>query len=205
MERFQTETKVAIDECRSSACLFQEIFTDYTGRDTKPPKAYIEIGQIHQIGLPAGWVEGESSSGVLGNSDYRQFHHPDNPDVQIAFSFRGHKTSPTAAEVFKRTLNSSPHNLSKEEITDLSETIARISDPSEFVIKRAATTVLNDKTVLAIEGQYKARTISERVIYVDADGTGSTVQEVSYTAPTALYHANLNTATASMNSIMWKR
>ncbi len=59
--------------------------------------------------------------------------------------------------------------------------------------------------VLLVEGSYKDKDhTGSKTIYVDSDGTGSALQEISYSAPGKDYAAHASEAEKALKSISWK-
>lgn len=161
-------------------------------------------GQINQMRLPHGWVEGNSDSAIAGNGTYLEYHPTANDNVNINFFFRGRAASPAASEKFHSLMEQTPHLLKPEELKGLKEILRDKADEDQFSVLSARTKVWNGKNVLVVEGRYRKLQEDTLAIYVDADGTGKFVQEIYYQAPKAEYNLYLKQAKNSLESIEWK-
>jgi hypothetical protein len=75
----------------------------------------------------------------------------------------------------------------------------------DFEVRSEKTEDLNGKRILSVEGEYKdSGHTGSQTLYVDSDGTGSAVQEISYTASGQDYKLNMNKAQQAFKSIIWK-
>ena len=161
-------------------------------------------GQIDFMRMPENWVEGKPQSTLSGTSLLREFHPLDHPEVQICFFYRGQPMSSRAAEYFHSVLQQPAHILTKVEIESLAETMWDKRNSKDFQLFLAQTEELNGKMVLVLEGRYNQIEEDTHALYIDADKTGSAVQEIYYQAPRADYSRHLMDALASLKTISWK-
>jgi hypothetical protein len=158
-------------------------------------------GQISQLVLPAGWIEGDPSES--GARLLRPFNLPGNVDVEICLYYRGGPMSDNSAELFANLLKEPAHTLSQHEYDLIWEVLEHASDPRAFQMEKAETIDLNGKRVLAVLGFWPASGLKSYMLMLDADGTGRFVQEIYYSAPADLYATYLSMAQASLQSIEW--
>jgi hypothetical protein len=173
---------------------------------TKLPEAK-DIGQVADMKLPAGFVPGAQRDGGSGsNSFFQEYHSGADPSLQVYFEYRGHRMSQDASTKFHQALAAAPHNLSQTELKSLGELLQGKSDPGDFQISTAKTQDVSGKRVLLVEGDYVNQTppLRARTLYVDSDGTGSAVQEITFQAPTSSFNKNIVQGTRSLDSITWK-
>src|SRR5215470_2690154 len=71
----------------------------------------VNHGQVKHMVLPPKWEEGTAEYGTVGNSSFRQFHPPGDPDVRLCFYFRGRRMGDDAAQQFRAILDKPPHAL----------------------------------------------------------------------------------------------
>ncbi len=189
--------------------LFTRVYSDNTARSAtnNAPESqsnYISTGQIELMKVPTDWVKRDNVN-LKANDGLVEYHPADNHDVRLNSSFRGNRISEDAAKAFTNCLKAVEHSIAKgsEELKSLAEVI---DDKSRnFNISKAFTEDLNGKRVLVVEGAYKdTEHTTTQTRYVDSDGTGSAVQEISYTAPGALFNAHLPAAEKAIKSILWK-
>jgi len=164
----------------------------------------MSIGQVHSMSIPEDWVKrgGLDSKAMSGLSEY---HPAGHHDVKLNSFYRGMRIGADAAQAFKECLEQAPHLIEKgsEELHGLTEILGEKA--RNFNIGKAFTEVLNGKKVLVVEGSYKdAEHTTSQTRYIDSDGTGSAVQELSYTAPGALFKAYKAAAEGAIKSIIWK-
>jgi microcompartment protein CcmK/EutM len=156
------------------------------------------------MNVPEGWVKRDGVK-LKANAGLVEYHPAGDNDVRLNSYFRGNRISDDGAKAFTDCLNGAVHAIAKgsEELKSLSEVIDDKS--GNFNISSAFTEVLNGKKVLVVEGAYKdAEHTTSRSVYVDSDGTGSVVQEISYTAPGSIYKTHLPAAEKALKSIKWK-
>ena len=152
--------------------------------------------------VPHGWVARKDVHLPAG-AGLTEFHAPGNDNIRLNSYYRGSRVNPAAAAAFKDCLAKPPHQLQSKELTDLAEVLGDKS--SDFDIFFARTADLNGKRVLSVEGSYKDKDhTGSKTIYVDSDGSGSAVQEISYSATGKDYPSHLSEAEKAFKSIIWK-
>jgi len=163
-------------------------------------------GQIAEMSLPKGWIEGAPYrfSGGIGTRSFREIHPPDDPNAMLCFYYRGLPISQEGGQKFHDVLSKPPHDLSPEELKSLSEVLRDKAKPEDFTRKSARTEERNGKRVLIVEGRYPGIQENTSEIFVDASGDGRVVQEIYYQAPEAVYSKYAQAAEDSMHSIKWK-
>jgi hypothetical protein len=161
-----------------------------------------DIGQVADMKLPPGFVSGKENAGP--NAFFKEFHSGSDPDVKVYFEYRGHRMSPDGSTKFHDILAQPAHNLAQKELDQLSEVLQTKAQASDFQISTAKTQDINGKRVLLVEGDFLKYGLRARTLYVDSDGTGSAVQEVTFQAPTDRFNKNTVKGTQSLNSITWK-
>lgn len=188
--------------------LFLNVFAgDKMVVDATPTKKENEVmstGQVGAMKLPDGWVKRDSVN-LKANAGLVEYHPAGDNDVKLNSYYRGNRISEDGAKAFKDCLSSAAHAITKgsEELKSLAEVIG--DSTGNFNISKASTEVLNGKKVLVVEGSHKdAEHTTSQTVYVDSDGTGSAIQEISYTAPGALFKAHLGAAEQAIKSIIWK-
>src|SRR5215813_3760564 len=143
----------------------------------------VNQGQIERMTFPEGWVAGEPVPNPgIGSRSFRDIHRTDDKDASVCFFYRGLPVSDRAANYFRAVLEVATHKLTDSEVESIQE-ILRFKTPfrsEQFTITSARTEVISGKRVLVVEGSYT--TSGDRIyeIYVDADGSGSIVQEIYY-------------------------
>jgi hypothetical protein len=171
-----------------------------------PPKQkggdVISTGQIQALPVPKGW-EQRPEVKLPAGAGLTEYHAPGHDNIRLNSFYRGARVSEDAAKAFKACLAKAPHQLQDNEIKSLTEVLR--DKAQDFDISAAATKDLNGKRVLGVEGSYRdAAHTTSQTLYVDADGSGSVVQEVSYTASGKDYPAHMNEAVKALQGIVWK-
>lgn len=175
-------------------------------QDQNPPIEIHNYGKLSSLVMPVGWIEDKPESGETDSRRCREFHPQVNKSVRLVFFFRGTRASPEAAEQFRLVLSKRAHVLSPAELKKLGEILRDKAEPERFKIMVAATRELNGSRVLVVEGSY-LDTNNKREAYamfIDGDGSGSIVQEISFLAPKREYPSFFADATSSFKSIQWK-
>jgi hypothetical protein len=108
------------------------------------------------------------------------------------------------SERFRNLLAAPLHSLTQVELEDLRQLLQTRSDPASFRAMVAKTQDIHGKRVLVIEGLFLKHALHARTLYVDTDGTGSAVQEITFQAPNARFVKNLLQGVKSLESIIWK-
>ncbi len=179
--------------------LFNRIFRN---NQTLTDQQQISTGQIQAMAVPAGW-ERRADSQLPAGAGLTEFHAPGQDNVRLNSFYRGSRVGAEAARAFHECLAKPPHQLHANEIKALSQVLGDKDDG--FDIFFARTVDLNGKRVLSVEGSFKDKDhTSEKTIYVDTDGTGSAVQEISYAACGKDYQRYLGEAEKAFRSIVWK-
>jgi hypothetical protein len=210
-EPIKLERRDAAEEQRRR--LFDELMQDGTdGKDSgvKGNRTsgiqVIDRGQIASMSMPAGFEKGKTVGGTYANDSFQEYHLSSNADVKFYFEYRGRRMGAESSKVFHDTLEKPPHALTPHELEGLHQVLgANRSNKDDFKINSARTEDLNGKRVLTVEGRYPHHGLSARTIFVDSDGTGSAVQEITFQAPTAEFFKNTTASLNALKSIKWKK
>ena len=162
-------------------------------------------GQIRSMTLPPNWVEGQSTSGGIGSRLFREVHPVDAPDAKLCFYYRGLPTREEVGNTFSAILAKPAHILSKGEINSISEILRGKDNPKTFSAQMIKTEDINGKRVLTLNGRLIQKQEDVKAILIDADGTGTVIQEIYFQAPKELYLRFMKGARDAMNSIVWKK
>lgn len=209
-EPIKMERRDAAEEQRRR--LFDELMQD--GKDGKDGSAIgrnasgievIDRGQISSMSMPAGFEKGKAVGGTFANNSFQEYHLSSNANVKFYFEYRGQRMGAESSRAFHETLERPPHVLAPQELESLHQVLgANRSNKEDFKINSARTEDLNGKRVLTIEGRYPHHGLSARTVFVDSDGTGSAVQEITFQAPTAEFFKNTAASLNALKSIKWK-
>jgi len=161
------------------------------------------LGQIKFMSLPENWKEDRRIAATRADSFLTWYHPPENHGVTIGFFFRGRRAGRLASRNFHELLSLPPHSLTAAELQSLTEVLDDSADPVEFTMQSATIEWLNRRHVLVVQGVYVRAQQGSRTIYIDADGTGSAIQEVYYAAPEAQFSVYLPQALEAFTSIKW--
>jgi hypothetical protein len=161
-------------------------------------------GQIAKMSLPPGWEEGPATSGGIGTRSFREVHPEADADAKLCFYYRGLPASDEAGKNFKQILDKQPHILTKNEIVSITEILRGKDDPKTFTPVMIRTEDINGKRVLTVNGRLNEKQADLKSILIDAEGTGTVVQEIYFQAPKELYLRYMKAARDAMNSIQWK-
>ena len=179
--------------------LFNRVFSNTP--DVSRQQAIISTGQVESMNVPSGWVK-RASVKLPAGAGLVEYNPVGHPDIRLNSFYRGHRISDDGAKAFKDCLNEPPHLLKPNELQGLAEAMR---DKAYDFKGTAKTEDLNGKRVLVVEGRYNdEKKTNSQTIFVDADGTGSAVQEISFTACDKDYTANLMKAEKAFKSIIWK-
>jgi len=164
-----------------------------------------EEGQIASIELPDGWIEeAEEPSMFSGGRHSRTFSSPNNSEVRFTFFYRGYPVSEADAEKFSEALGKPPHMVLSAEFHSLSEILGNLSDQDVFKPLISKTDVLNGKTVLVVEGEWLLADQYCQQIFINADGSGTVVQEIFFQAPKLEYARHMKMMKQIFSAINWK-
>ncbi len=209
-EPIKMERRDAAEEQRRR--LFDELMQD--GKDGKDGNAIgrnasgievIDRGQISSMSMPAGFEKGKTVGGTFANNSFQEYHLSSNANVKFYFEYRGRRMGAESSRAFHETLERPPHVLAPQELESLHQVLgANRSNKEDFKINSARTEDLNGKRILTIEGRYPHHGLSARTVFVDSDGTGSAVQEITFQAPTAEFFKNTAASLNALKSIKWK-
>jgi hypothetical protein len=162
----------------------------------------ISTGQIESMNVPQGWVA-RGNVRLPAGASLVEYHPPGVDSVRINSFYRGSRLADQTSEAFKNSLAAPPHTLQSKELASLGPLLG--DKTKDFDIYFAKTEDLNGKRVLSVEGRYKSgNQASEKTIYADSDGSGSAVQEISYSAQGREYLKYLTDAENAYKSIVWK-
>lgn len=190
------------------------VFDEVTSRTKRAPRAKLQkdeprleiknYGRVASMSMPPGWLETMLKNQSTDKSKLREFHHPTNSLVRIDLYFRGYKISNSAADSFKLLLSKRPHFLTPAELKSFGEVLSDRGTSDKFKMLVAATRDINNNTVLVIEGRQCATQEDAYILYIDIDGTGSLVQEISFQSPHNEYPHCFSHAMSAFKSIQWR-
>lgn len=204
-----------------------DLFNDIFGPSTKPPQegaSISNLGRIEQMSLPPGWVAGNDSN--MGTGYMKSFFPKEKgadgaavnrDDVQMQFSYRGHRLNDDASKSFRALIDSAPADGSARLLTPrelqqppLSEVLGDRGNKNLFNLVSAKVQLVNGEPALIIEGKYTKHDVNARVMYIDAERAfrnerGAPVQEMAYLAPTKEFYKFSPAANDAFNKIHWKK
>lgn len=160
-------------------------------------------GQIKRMRLPEGWQGQTVDLGEFDQRSLLEFAAPDHPDVRLSFFYRGVPVDDESAEAFKAVLETE-HPLSDEELNDISVILANMAIPEACRLETATTLEISGKNVLAVAGTWLTSENKTWAVFIDADGTGSVIQEIHFAAHSDDYDAYMDEAWQAFESIEWK-
>lgn len=165
----------------------------------------IDRGQISSMSMPSGFERGQTIGGSYANNSFQDYHLKSNADVKFYFDYRGSRMGAESSRLFHDLLAKPAHALTAQELESMHQVLgANRSNKDDFRISSATTEDLNGKRVLKIEGNYPKHGLNARTIFVDSDGTGSAVQEITFQAPTAEFLKHKANSDNAFKSIRWK-
>jgi len=160
-------------------------------------------GQVKSMRLPHGWTTCPAERST-GEDFLREFHPGERDDVRLSFYYRGHRIARGGASDFLAVLGQPEHELSAAEAQSVDLVIRDASEKAWFRIDSIRTDRLNGKRALVVEGVWRKSGLGDLGIFIDADGTGSAVQEIHFLAPIDVYSSYLAVAQGALRSIVWK-
>lgn len=160
-----------------------------------------DVGQVRQIELPANWTPVENAP-AQGGSTFKALADKEHPEAKLCFYYRGVRVDAQSAERFSELLKQPDHQLNKAELQALSPITRDKYDPQEFALFGAATSTINGKRVLEVEGRYGAKQVDTKALYFDADGKGA-VQEIYYQGPKDEI-GSMAQARKALKNIQWR-
>lgn len=170
-------------------------------------QAIQNLGAIDNLKLPEGWVEeerGPHETGALEMPEIvRVFHKSAEPRAQICVFFRNQPVTDASAESFRKLLAAAPRKLTKSEVDTVQQVIGRMHWDEVFTTGDAKTEIVNEKTVLIVEGTWKVVDTQTYCMFVDITGRGDLVQEIYYAAPKDIYEKYQPEAVATLSKVTW--
>lgn len=167
----------------------------------KPIEVVKNVGAIGSLKLPPGFVAGVQED---DNRLFKQYLLGNDHDVKLYIEYRGRRINRKYGAKFVELLNKKPHEVDKKEVYHYSPVFPDQSIKEDFEITLAKTEQINGKTVLTIEGNYLKHKIRARTIYIDTDGTGSAIQQVTFQAPYDKASKYFPGGMTALQSIEWK-
>ncbi|MBZ0186660.1 MAG: hypothetical protein K8F91_10460 [Candidatus Obscuribacterales bacterium] len=168
------------------------------------PNEVTNIGQIARLTLPTGFEPGVKRAGTSGNNFFAEYHLASDPDVLLYFEYRGARMSKASSDSFRQLLEGPAHHIKADQLQEFGELLSDKRNPKDFRVDVARTQDLNGKRVLVVEGRYLKHDLQARTIYIDADGSGSAVQEVTFQTPPDKVNQHFLSGVQALESIKWK-
>jgi hypothetical protein len=141
----------------------------------------------------------------MGTDVLREFAPQGNDTIKLSFYYRGRRIGATTGSRFVDVLSRPERQLSVQEKEAIGLVLRDASDPEWFELKSLRTIRLKGKSVLLYEGSWKKSGLADMGIFIDADGTGTAVQEIHFVAPEKDYQACLQRVSQALESIEWKK
>lgn len=166
-------------------------------------------GQVKTLTLPANWTEEPEPPEtedelVIHGPQCKSFVLKTNLEVKLSFFFRGFPVSKSTGEAFHNILAAGPHDLNADELESIAMIVREASEPEYFDLSTLRVDALKDRIVLVVEGFAKEQERYDLGIYIDADGTGSIVQEIHYSAPPQVYGNHRAEVMSILNTLEWR-
>ena len=190
------------------------VFDEVTSRTKRAPRAKLQkdeprleirnYGRVEFMSMPAGWLETVLDKQPTDKSKRREFHHPTNPRARICLYFRGYKISNAASDNFRLLLSKRPHFLTPLELKSSAEVLTDRGVSDKFRLLVAATRDISNNTVLVIEGSECTSQEDAYILYIDIDGSGSLIQEISFQGPPHEFPHSFAQAMSAFKSIQWR-
>lgn len=185
--------------------LYEELMQDGAAENKLNNIQVIDRGQISRMSMPSGFERGQTIGGTYANDSFQDYHLKSNADVKFYFDYRGSRMGAQSSRSFHDLLAKPAHALTAQELESMHQVLgANRSNKDDFRISSATTEDLNGKRVLKIEGNYPKHGLNARTIFVDTDGTGSAVQEITFQAPAAEFLKHKASSDNAFKSIHWK-
>lgn len=167
-------------------------------------------GQVKLLTLPANWTEEPEPADT--DDDEMLMHGPQTKsfvlktdlEVKLSFFYRGFPVSKSSAEAFHKVLAAGAHDLNADELESIAMVVREASEPEYFDLSTLRVDALKNRIVLVVEGFNKEQQKYDLGIYIDADGTGSVVQEIHYTAPMAVYANHRADVMSILSTLEWR-
>lgn len=192
-------------ESKATQKLLDDVMISVMLAATKAPTTEAtNIGQVKQIEIPGGWEAGPDYNKRQHAATYQEYHPAGAPECQLGFYYRGRRTSDAAGKTFHDLLDKPPHALTDAEFRSLEEIVRDKAKAEDFRLESAKTEDLNGKRVLRVKGRYVGNQNDAEHVFIDADGTGSAVQEVFFQAPKDKFSKHIKHAEDAIRSIRWK-
>jgi len=162
-------------------------------------------GQIKVMDLPSGFVEEPVPQNEWLNGPHiRNFYLEENPDVRIAFYFRGHQIREKENQTFVELLNNENHVLNEDEVSSLQQIIYENCQPENFKVSIATIENINGKHVLYVEGNWVESDNYDIGVFISANPETCLVQEIHFLAPLDQQANYRHLFDQSLDSIQWK-
>ncbi len=172
-----------------------------------------DMAPIESVTVPKNWQR-EFDEGVFGDlAKSIRFTPPDGKDTSLSIYDRGFPIPSKDADNLKSLLGKPPHKLNAEEIADLGPGIlGTAGDASAFNLISASTTMINGKSVLKVEGDWKMSGKKFVGYYVPEGKQGSnmpsdnrSIKEMYFEGREPQFSQHLPQATKSIESVNWKK
>ena len=160
------------------------------------------IGQVESLDLPDGFVEGKSKDDAGGF--FQSYHLGSDPEIKLYLEYRGFRMGEDVSKAFHSLLSKPPHAINNAEVKNYLEVYSQKYNPDDYKIDVAETQNINGKTVLVIERVFQKFELKVRTLYVDSDGSGSAIQEISFQTPTSKSADHFANGVKALQSIKWK-
>src|SRR5262249_4664603 len=118
---------------------------------SSPRLKTVTEGRIASMNIPADWQE-SPQTGEEGARYTREVCSAGSSAVKICIHFRGNPLSPISAACFRQLLLKPAHNLSSVEQSEMDDVVGNAAIPEYFSLQSLRTAVLNERTVLLLEG-----------------------------------------------------
>lgn len=183
---------------------FKELLSSTKKSDGEKKSMISNQGQIAKLPVPEGWVETTTVAKLPPTANYAEYHKEGSKEAKFGTFYRGHKISDSAAKNFHAMLQKSGRDLTAAEYASLAEVLRDKAKADDFSVSKKRVDSIKGKNVLVVEGTFLASKQKAYFVYVDADGTGSVVQEIFFQAPEQVYKSDLENARKAISSISWK-
>ncbi len=159
------------------------------------------FGQIETNELPAGWSR--TSAIAEGIASLAVFTPSDEPNVQLAFYYRGMPISQQFGEAFKNVLEKNQGVLLPRDLESISYILNDRKNSDKYQMTSAETVNLNGRIVLLVQGSWLGTNAASYEVFINAGRSGCLVQQIAFVAPKESFHRHVQKVKYSLKTIQW--
>ena len=163
----------------------------------------ITFGSIRKMQLPSGWIDVSDSLRSSGARNVHRFEPLLSDGASLTFILDHCPITAQTRQALGQVLTSEPHQLNNDELAGLVGVIDELSKPDQFKMEDVCTLDWNGRRCVGLSGSSTETDARSMLFYFLSGDDMSRREQVSFTAPSALFSEYKQVVMSCFKTIQW--